>query len=316
MAPFVKSRIKKNMNHIRCIFLSLLMVTLLTGCEPVTTSSTAPSVEKKTRLVEVGSMKALGEYYDSIGYNFSTNPDILGDIPRLRFTHVPKNWEEERSIPLKKSVFFRTMAAMALEVNEAILQQRTKLLNLEIDGMTADELAWLDFMMKRYKISRNGAPYSKEQIEELHLRVDIIPLSLTIVQSAIESAWGSSRFAQEGNALFGQWTTSNSGIKAERSEARLAKFSSPRESVAAYCLNLNTHPSYSIFRVARAEMRRRGRYLKGAELAMHLEKYSEKGVAYTTLVKNMIHRHDLEITDRAKLADGQEIVVKPLDRPI
>ena len=136
-----------------------------------------------------------------------------------------------------------------------------------------------------------------------------------IDQSAIESAWGSSRFAREGNALFGQWTTSGQGIKAEKSDAWLATFSTPRESVAAYCLNLNTHPSYSIFRVTRAEMRKEGRPQNGAELAMHLEKYSAKGVEYTSLVNNMITRHGLEIADTARLANGPEIVIKLIDAP-
>ncbi len=69
-------------------------------------------------------MKELGQYYDSIGFNIYANPGIFDAIPRLRFTHVPKNWEEEPSIPLKQSVFFRTMTTMALEVNEDILEQR------------------------------------------------------------------------------------------------------------------------------------------------------------------------------------------------
>jgi len=261
-------------------------------------------------------MKELGEYYDSIGYNIADNPEILNAIPRFRFTHVPKNWEEESSIHLKKSVFFRTMTFMALKVNENIQHQRQKLLQLDKKKkLSADDREWLEQMMAKYRVSRKGSPYSSDQLAELHLRIDIIPPSLTLVQSAIESAWGSSRFAREGNALFGQWSTNHRGIKAKRSDVRLATFSSPRESVAAYCLNLNTHPSYSIFRVTRGEMRKEGRPLDGAELAMHLEKYSAKGVEYTSLVKNMIARHGLEIADTARLANGPEIVIKPIDAP-
>jgi uncharacterized FlgJ-related protein len=266
--------------------------------------------------ITVGSMKELGQYYDSIGFNVSANPDIFNAVPRLRFTHVPKNWEEEPSIPLKQSVFFRTMATMALEVNEEILQQRQKLLSIDMQQpLSADDQEWLQQMMMMYKVSRHAPPYAPEKLAELYLRVDIIPPSLTLVQAAIESAWGSSRFAQEGNALFGQWTTPGQGIKAERSDAWLATFANPHDSVAAYCLNLNTHPSYSVFRVTRAEMRREGRPLNGIELAMHLEKYSAKGVEYTSLVQNMITRHGLEIADTARLADGPEILIKPIDRP-
>ena len=208
------------------------------------------------------------------------------------------------------------MTTMALAVNEGILKQRQRLLNLDMEKpLSVNDRKWLEQMMAHYKVSRNGSPYSSDQLAELHIRVDIIPPSLTLVQSAIESAWGSSRFAREGNALFGQWTTRGQGIKAKKSNAWLATFSTPHESVAAYCRNLNTHPSYSIFRVTRARMRKEKRPLNGAELAMHLEKYSAKGVEYTSLVENMIDRHDLEITDTARLADGPEILIKPIDGP-
>ncbi|MBW1891773.1 MAG: glucosaminidase domain-containing protein [Deltaproteobacteria bacterium] len=312
----MQTHLEKWLNRLLIAGTHMLLIMILAGCDPAPTSTVVTPPAKKDTSVEVSSMKELGQYYDSIGYNIIDNPGILNAIPRLRFTHTPKNWEEERSIPLKKSVFFRTMTTMALEVNEEIQKQRRKLLKLDIrEALSTDDLEWLGRMMKKYKVSGKEGPYSPDQMAELHIRIDIIPPSLTLVQSAIESAWGSSRFAREGNALFGQWTTSGKGIKAEKSDARLAAFSSPRESVAAYCLNLNTHPSYSIFRVARAEMRKEGQPLDGAELAMHLEKYSEKGVEYTILVKNMIIRHDLEIADMARLADGPETVIKPIDQP-
>lgn len=294
----------------------MLLLVTLAGCEPTNSLPTATPEKKPDSPVAVGSMKELGQYYDSIGFNIYANPNIIEAIPRLRFTHLPKNWEEEPSIPLKQSVFFRTMTTMALEVNEDILKQRQRLLNLDMEKpLSADDREWLEQIMAHYKVSRQGSPFSSDQIAELHIRVDIIPPSLTLVQSAIESAWGSSRFAREGNALFGQWTTSGQGIKAEESNAWLAAFSTPHESVAAYCLNLNTHPSYSIFRVTRGEMRKEGRPLNGAELAMHLEKYSAKGVEYTSLVKNMIARHGLEVADTAKLASEPEIVIKLIDAP-
>ena len=309
--------------------ISMLIVMTLPGCEPAGTNTATTSMppekpgkpailEKQPVMpVEVGSMKELGQYYDSIGFNISANPDIFDAVPRLRFTHVPKNWEEEPSIPLKQSVFFRTMATMALEVNEEILEQRRKLLSIDMgQPLSAEDQAWLRKMMARYKVTRKNPPYAPEQLAELHIRVDIIPPSLTLVQAAIESAWGSSRFAQEGNALFGQWTTPGQGIKAQESDAWLAAFANPHDSVAAYCLNLNTHPSYSVFRVTRAEMRKEGRSLNGFELALHLEKYSAKGIEYTSLVQNMINRHGLEVTDTARLADGPEILIRPIDRPV
>jgi Bax protein len=311
---------------------AMLSLVIFTGCEPTTTTATSipPAAPQKApdalievrgmkergAPVEVRSMNELGQYYDAIGFNLSTNPDALHAVPRLRFTHVPKTWEGEPSILLKQSVFFRTMITMALEVNEEIMAQRQKLLKIDMEKpLSIDDRKWLQKMMARYKVSKKSGPYSPAKLAELHLRIDIIPPSLTLVQAAIESAWGSSRFAREANALFGQWTKRGRGIKAKKSDVWLAAFSNPHESVAAYCLNLNTHPSYSVFRVARAKMRREGCPLNGIELAMYLQKYSAKGVEYTSLVQNMITRHGLEIADTARLADALEIVIKPIDRP-
>ena len=145
------------------------------------------------------------------------------------------------------------------------------------------------------------------------VRVDAIPPSMALVQSAIESGWGSSRFAKEGNAMFGQWTTSG-GIKAKGSDARLAAFPDPRESLNAYCLNLNTHPSYAPFRTARAEMRKANRPLDGSKLADYLGSYSEKGDEYIELVIGMIKRDRLEIADRAQLAKGPVVVFRPVSK--
>ena len=89
--------------------------------------------------------------------------------------------------------------------------------------------------------------------------MDEIPVSLAIAQAAKETGWGTSRFAQEGNALFGQWTWSGEGLKpkdAERSEGhKVMKFNVLQASVRAYQRNLNTHSTYKDFRKARAELR-------------------------------------------------------------
>lgn len=69
-------------------------------------SSKAVLAKGKEIVFEVSSTEQLGNYFDSIGYNVAANPDILKAIPRFRFTHIPKNWEEDTSVPLKKSVFF------------------------------------------------------------------------------------------------------------------------------------------------------------------------------------------------------------------
>jgi Bax protein len=276
-------------------------------------SSKAVLAKEKEIVVEVSSTEQLGSYFDSIGYNVAANPEILKAIPRFRFTHIPKNWEEDTTVTLKKSVFFRSGASAILQVNESILDDRQKLSKLKLSDMSQKERQWLTQMMSTYKVAEDKESFTDDQLSELMVRVDAIPPSLAVVQSAIESGWGSSRFAKEGNAMFGQWTTSG-GIKAKGSDARLAAFPDPRESLNAYCLNLNTHPSYAQFRTARAEMRRANKPLDGAKLADYLGSYSEKGEEYIEQVKGMIKRDRLEIADRAQLANGPVVLFRPVSK--
>ncbi len=276
----------------------------LMGCDATTTKKAGPTVK-------IGSTQALAEYFDTIGFNVAANPDVLQAIPRIRFTHVPRNWHQETTVDLKKSVFFRAVASAILQVNETILANRTRLLGLDLAHLAPADSQWLAHMMQRYKVSDQPTGFTSDDVARLIRRMDAIPPSLALVQAAIESGWGSSRFAREGNALFGQWTTGE-GIKAQESEARLAAFETPGDSVAAYCLNLNTHQSYRHFRRAREEMRRTGKSLDGMELAGYLDRYSEKGLEYTDLLKTMIRRDGLEIADTARLAQGPEIVIHPV----
>jgi len=283
------------------IVLSLLA---LMGCDTTAT-------REKSQTVEISSAQALDEYFDTIGYNVIANPDILKTIPRIRFTHIPDNWQPENSIPLKKSVFFRAMASAILQVNETILANHQRIQKLDRDHLSDDDREWLAGMMQKYKVTDKQTDFTADEMMKLKRRVDIIPPSLALVQAAIESGWGSSRFAREGNALFGQWTTGE-GLKAQGSDARLAAFATPTKSVAAYCLNLNTHRSYTQFRHARAEMRQKGTTIDGVNLAGYLDRYSEKGEAYTRLIKDMIQRDGLEIADTAQLSKGPDIIIRPV----
>jgi Bax protein len=297
----------------QCMSLLFIAAVLSTTCLVILMSSKAVLAKGKEIVVEVSSTEELANYFDSIGYNVAANPDILNAIPRFRFTHIPKNWEEDTSVPLKKSVFFRAGASAILQVNESILNDRQKLSTLKLSKMSQKDRQWLTQMMSTYKVAEDKASFTDEQLRELMIRVDAIPPSLALVQSAIESGWGRSRFAKEGNAMFGQWTTSG-GIKAKGSDARLADFPDPRESLNAYCLNLNTHPSYAQFRKARAEMRKANKLLDGAKLADYLVSYSEKGEEYIEQVKGMIKRDRLEIADSAQLAKGPIVLFRPLSK--
>jgi uncharacterized FlgJ-related protein len=156
-------------------------------------------------------------------------------------------------------------------------------------------------------ISSADAPLDAASIEELLRRVDVIPVSLALSQSAIESGWGTSRFADEGNALFGQWSWSGKGIKPKdqrnstHGDHRIAAFESTGLSVWSYAQNLNTHRAYADLRRKREELRRAGRPVRGADLVGTLIHYSERGQAYVDELRAIMRVNRLDPADDAYL---------------
>ena len=136
--------------------------------------------------------------------------------------------------------------------------------------------------------------------------MDEVPVSLAIAQAAKETGWGTSRFAIEGNALFGQWTWTGEGIKpagidSNDSTHKVMKFKVLKASVRAYQRNLNTHSSYKEFRSARAQMRDNEEELDSLILADFLDKYAATGNEYTKIIKQIIKQNLLKDFDNVKL---------------
>ena len=161
------------------------------------------------------------------------------------------------------------------------------------------EKKWLKSKFKQYGVINND-------LSTLKVRMDIIPVSLALAQAAKETGWGTSRFAIEGNALFGQWTWSGEGIKPagvdpENSKHKVMKFKVLKASVRAYQRNLNTHGSYKSFRSERAKMRDADIDLDSLHLADYLDKYAATGKEYTKVIKKIIKQNNLQDFDKAKL---------------
>ena len=135
--------------------------------------------------------------------------------------------------------------------------------------------------------------------------MDEIPVSLAIAQAAKETGWGTSRFAQEGNALFGQWTWSGEGLKpkdADKNEGhKVMKFNVLQASVRAYQRNLNTHKTYKPFREARAKLRDNNKNLDSLVLSKYLDAYAETGEKYVDVLQQIIKQNNLQDFDDAKL---------------
>ena len=135
--------------------------------------------------------------------------------------------------------------------------------------------------------------------------MDEIPISIAIAQAAKETGWGTSRFALEGNALFGQWTWTGEGIKPAAAEIdtthKVMKFKVLQASVKAYQRNLNTHGSYKEFRSVRAELRDQDKALDSLILSEYLDKYAETGKDYVKILQQIIRQNKLTDFDDAKL---------------
>ena len=144
-----------------------------------------------------------------------------------------------------------------------------------------------------------------KDLSTLKIRIDEIPVSLAIAQAAKETGWGTSRFAQEGNALFGQWTWSGEGLKPKEADEnkghKVMKFNVLQASVRAYQRNLNTHSSYKAFRKARAELRDLNKPLDSIVLSKYLNKYAETGNQYVEVLQKIILQNKLKDFDDAKL---------------
>ncbi len=273
--------------------LEVLVLSLVLG--PMSEAPVSTGAE-----VRLGSAQEAAEYFDSLAYNID-NPRVFEGIPRIHFQRVPRNWKENRHVPLRKSVFFRAMLPLILEVNAEIASDRRRLLAIGSRGLQPGDASWLEALAKRYGVESSGGVDEAGQ-RELLLRVDALPPSMALAQAAVESGWSRSRFAREGNALFGQWTWSG-GLKATGSSARLAAFETPLGSARSYALNLNTHRAYRGLREARAARRESGEPLDGRALAAHLGSYSEKGDEYVTLLQRVIDFDGVGRADGALLAD-------------
>ena len=179
--------------------------------------------------------------------------------------HLPNEMKKIESVKKRKNLFIQIVLPLIIEENTKIRLDRKKLfaiLNKNNNSKTDKE--WLLKKFKQYGVNKND-------LSTLKIRMDEIPVSLAIAQAAKETGWGTSRFAQEGNALFGQWTWSGEGIKPAGADSdskhKVAKFKVLKASVKAYQRNLNTHSGYKNFRKERAIQRDNQGKLNSLELS-------------------------------------------------
>ena len=212
---------------------------------------------------------------------------------------LPKELKKIESSKKRKDLFIKIVLPLILSENNRIKRDRNtlfKILNKNNNSKLENE--WLNSKFKQYGV------VSKD-LSTLKIRMDEVPVSLAIAQAAKETGWGTSRFAIEGNALFGQWTYSGEGIKPAASDKndkhKVMTFSVLKASVRAYQRNLNTHSSYKEFRRARAIQRDNEELLNSIELANYLGDYAQTGEEYIRILKKIIEQNNLRDFDKVKI---------------
>jgi len=223
-------------------------------------------------------------------------------VKPIYFTQFPKDLDEIQNVQLKKETFIKIVLPLIVAENEKILDDRFKLKNIVSKKITTDqEKQWLRQKFLEYKVK-------KSDIEELKIRMDIIPVSIALAQAAKESGWGTSRFALEGNAIFGQWTWNGKGIepllKDKSKNHKILRFPILRASVKAYKNNLNTHKSYVKFREKRKNLRNKNKKIHGLVLSKTLDNYAETGSEYTKILAQIIVQNRLMDFEPVKLENS------------
>jgi Bax protein len=220
-------------------------------------------------------------------------------VKPVALTLLPQEIKMIESTKKRKEFFIQIILPLIIKENNNIRIDRKTLFNIiNKSNNSISEKKWLEKKYKQYGIKSGD-------LSSLKIRMDEIPVSLAIAQAAKETGWGTSRFAQEGNALFGQWTWSGEGLKpkdAKEGEGhKVMKFNVLQASVRAYQRNLNTHSTYRGFRKARAELRDQGKPLDSLELSKYLNKYAETGNKYVEILQKIIVQNKLKDFDDAKL---------------
>ena len=221
---------------------------------------------------------------------------------------LPNEMKMIESTKERKNLFIQIILPLILEENNQIKFDRKKLFAiLNRSNNSNSEKKWLNMKFKQYGVKN-------KDLLTLKIRMDEIPVSLAIAQGAKETGWGTSRFALEGNALFGQWTFSGSGIKPLSADSnqshKVMKFQVLQASVRAYFRNLNTHSSYRDFRKFRAAARDNNEKLDSLSLADYLDEYAATGVKYTEILKKIIKQNSLKDFDDVKLLPNSELIKK------
>ena len=236
--------------------------------------------------------------FDDLGYDLKAIR-AGEEVKPIYLTKLPRDLKTLGDTKKKRELFIKIILPLILDENEKIIEDRKMLFRILGKSFnTVGERVWLKRRFREYKIK-------DQDLAKLKIRMDIIPVSLALAQAANETGWGTSRFALEGNALFGQWTWSKKGISPKNKDPdtthKILQFQVLKASVRAYKNNLNTHNAYVKFREARARLRQEGKQITGLDLSKYLNNYASIGKKYVVIIEDIIERNSLTDFDKANL---------------
>ena len=304
------------MSHERSIntLLAMVLLALLAGSRPALSQE----------IVVLGSMDRTIEWLKARDWWGEEKHVTELTVPHTMLAAYGSTWPSDAQavpVPIKKELFYRMMLPLIMHANVMVIAEREKLESYREQlaagkSLSAESMADLRELVPLLRIAdEEGAAALGdsgdallEVIDTALYRLDIIPAGLALGQAAYESGYGTSRFAVQGNALFGQWTYGDKGMAPDQARKELGKygiatFNWPFDSVRGYFLNLSSHPAYEDFRSLRAKLRAEGKPLESLVLADGLVRYSERGQEYVDALKAMIRVNNLAIADNATFRD-------------
>ena len=244
------------------------------------------------------SASTIKQLFEDTGYNLN---DVRKKklVKPVALTLLPQEIKMIENSKKRKEFFIQIVLPLIIEENNNIkIDRNTLFAIINKSNNSNSEKQWLEKKYKQYGVKSGD-------LSTLKIRMDEIPVSLAIAQAAKETGWGTSRFALEGNALFGQWTWSGEGLKPkdakEGENHKVMKFNILQASVRAYQRNINTHSTYKDFRKARAKLRDSNKPLDSIVLSKYLNKYAETGNQYVEVLQKIIKQNKLQDFDDAKL---------------
>ena len=221
-------------------------------------------------------------------------------VPNIYISSLPNDFNQISPTSKKKSLFIRSILPLIIKENEKIitLSKKLKKINDQFQSISRKDAVWLNEMLDFYNVK-------SMRLEDLTIKIDTIPVSIALGQAVIESGWGTSRFAAEGNALFGQWSwKKGTGIVPKEwnsnEKYEVKSFISLSNSVASYIKNLNTHPNYENFRLNRKLFRIHNKPLLGKQLYQYLNTYAADD-NYSENLLNIIEANNFDQFENVKI---------------